>query len=425
MSRVITWKAVPRPDRTNVGMWAIGFGHALTHAYTAALYVLLPFLARDLGLSYSQIGFMLSVRQFMSTVVNMPAGMIVDTMGRRGLLMGVALLGTGIPFLVLGATSSYWVMVVCLALMGVASFLWHPPAITSISEIYPTRRGYGLAIHELGANLGDTLMPPLTGALLAFLTWRQVIPATVAGGVFLGVLVLYTISRARRSAPPVPRVGSKTQYLAGVKMLARNTNLLLLALVSGIRSLTQHGLQSFLPLYLVNDLKIPAVTLGVYLAVVQISGMIATPISGSLSDRIGPKRVATTGMFSTTIVLLIFAAFDLGAAFVGALAFVGFFMYSIRPATFRWTIGMAPRELEGTTVGALFTTQALFSTLMPIVGGIMADRYGLLSVFYFIALSLVVANLMMLAVPDLRPSRPASQAAAAAAGAAGDEGGKG
>ena len=55
----------------------------------------------------------------------------------------------------------------------------------------------------------------------------------------------------------------------------------------------------------------------------------------------------------------------------------------------------------------------------------MADRYGLLSVFYFIALSLVVANLMMLAVPDLRPSRPASQAAAAAAGAAGDEGGNG
>ena len=174
-------------------------------------------------------------------------------------------------------------------------------------------------------------------------------------------------------------------------------------------------------------LCLAAVTLGVYLAVVQISGMIATPISGSLSDRIGPKRVATTGMFSTTIALLVFAAFDRGTVFVGALAFVGFFMYSIRPATFRWTIGMAPRELEGTTIGALFTTQALFATLMPIVGGIMADRYGLLAVFYFIALSLVVANLMMLAVPDLRATGRAAgpSAGGATAAAPGDGGGRG
>ncbi|HXF81127.1 MAG TPA: MFS transporter, partial [bacterium] len=85
----------------NVAMWAIGLGHALTHAYTAALFVLMPFLAREVGLSYSQIGFMLSVRQFMSTIVNMPAGIIVDTTGRRGLLMAVALLGTGVPFLIL------------------------------------------------------------------------------------------------------------------------------------------------------------------------------------------------------------------------------------------------------------------------------------------------------------------------------------
>ncbi|HXF83630.1 MAG TPA: MFS transporter, partial [bacterium] len=324
-------------------------------------------------------------------------------------------------FLILGATSHYAVMIACLALMGVASFLWHPPAITSISELYPARRGYGLAVHELGGNLGDTLMPPLTGALLAVLTWRQVIPLTVAGGAVLGALALLVVRSARRQAAAAPRPRSRGQYLAGVRQLARNTHLLLLALVSGIRSLTQHGLQTFLPLFLVNDLRVPTVALGLYLAIVQISGMIATPISGALSDRIGPKRVATTGMFSTTIVLLVFAAFDLGAAFVGALAFVGFFMYSIRPATFRWIIGMAPPELEGTTIGALFTTQALFSTLIPIVGGLMADRFGLLAVFYLIALALVAANLLMLAVPDIRPARPAAHTAAGVS----DEGGKG
>ncbi|MGH2437322.1 MAG: hypothetical protein ACRDFA_10040, partial [bacterium] len=55
-----------------------------------------------------------------------------------------------------------------------------------------------------------------------------------------------------------------------------------------------------------------------------------------------------------------------------------------------------------TTVGALFTTQAMLSTLMPLVGGILADRFGLIFVFYVIAGGLVVANLITLMVPDLR-----------------------
>jgi len=36
------------------------------------------------------------------------------------------------------------------------------------------------------------------------------------------------------------------------------------------------------------------------------------------------------------------------------------------------------------------------------VGGILADRFGLIFVFYMIAGGLVVANLITLMVPDLR-----------------------
>jgi len=91
-------------------MWAIGAGHAMTHAYTAALYLLLPFMAKDLGLTYSQIGFLLAVRQFMSTVVNLPAGIIVDTLGRRNMFMAVSLLGMAMPYLAISATSSFCVI---------------------------------------------------------------------------------------------------------------------------------------------------------------------------------------------------------------------------------------------------------------------------------------------------------------------------
>ena len=405
------WRRVPRPDRANAGMWAIGAGHAMTHAYSAAFYLLLPFVAKDLGLTYSQIGLLLSLRQLMSMLVNLPAGMVVDTVGRRNLLMGLALAGAGIPYLIVAMTSSYTVMLVCMALIGIGTFLWHPAAITSISAMYPTRRGYGLAIHELGSNLGDTLAPLGAGFLLAYLSWRQVLSLNVALGLLLMVVTVSLLTRARRQRrEAATRALSFGEYLEGLRTLVRNLNLLILALVAGVRSMTQHGLSTFLPLYLVNELTVPAALLGLYLSLVQVSGMVATPIAGALSDRVGPKRVATAGMLTTSLVVLGFAALDLGAAFVAALALLGFFVYSMRPAIFRWAIGVVPRQYEGTAVGILFTTQALFSTLMPLIGGYIADRYGLLAVFYFIAGTILLANLAVFTVPDLRRPLPIERA---------------
>ena len=397
------WRFVPKPDRANAGMWAIAAGHAMTHAYSAAFYLLLPFLARDLGLTYSQVGLIISMRQLVSTAVNLPAGVIVDTLGRRGLLMGLSLAWAAVPYLVVGLTSSYTVILVAVSLVGIGGFLWHPAAITAISEMYPTRRGYGLALHELGANLGEALTPLAAGLLLVALNWRSVLLLIVALGLLLTLSVVGMMYRRHgwRVAPSV-RSPSVRDYAKGLGVLVRNARLLVLTLVSGVRAMTQLGLSTFLPLYLSNELHVPAPLLGLYLAVVQASGMIATPIAGTLSDRLGPKRVATAGMLTTSVVVFGFAALHLGAAFVAGLALLGFFVYSMRPAIFRWAIGMVPRQYEGAAVGLLFTSQALLPAAMPIIGGFLADRYGLLSVFYMIAGTVLVANLALLFVPDVR-----------------------
>lgn len=406
--RTAPWRSIPRPDRSNAGMWAIGAGHGMTHAYSAAFYVLLPFLAKDLGLSYSQVGLIISLRQLMSTVVNLPAGAVVDTIGRRSLFMSVALAWASLPYLVVGLTKSYTVILLAVGVVGIGSFLWHPAAITALSEMYPLQRGYGLALHELGANLGDTLTPLAAGFLLAALNWRQVMLIVVAAGLLLTVVITRVMSHAhRRHGRPSARVLPVRDYVAGLALLARNARLLALATISGVRAMTQLGLSTFLPLYLLNVQHLPAALIGLYLAVVQGSGMIATPIAGTLSDRLGPKRVATIGMFSTSVALLGFAALNLGPAFVAALAVLGFFTYSMRPAIFRWAIAVVPREYEGTAVGILFTTQALLPALMPVVGGYLGDRYGLLAIFYVIAATVLVANVALLFVPDAK--RPAAQ----------------
>ncbi|HEX5476508.1 MAG TPA: MFS transporter, partial [Burkholderiales bacterium] len=67
--------ASPPPFRE---VWLVSIGHALTHWYPATFYLLLPLIGRDLGLSYSQIGLVMTCQYIAGATCNVPGGMVVD-----------------------------------------------------------------------------------------------------------------------------------------------------------------------------------------------------------------------------------------------------------------------------------------------------------------------------------------------------------
>src|SRR5882762_7455103 len=53
--------AVPEAPRGSYReMWLITLGHSLTHWYPATFYLILPIIGKELGLSYSQIGLIMT-----------------------------------------------------------------------------------------------------------------------------------------------------------------------------------------------------------------------------------------------------------------------------------------------------------------------------------------------------------------------------
>src|SRR3954470_18046691 len=88
-------------------VWVISFGHALTHWYPATFYLLLPLIGNELGLSYSEIGLVMTSQFIASAVANLPGGMVVRTIGRKGRLMAVTLFWVGFPYLLIGFTHGY------------------------------------------------------------------------------------------------------------------------------------------------------------------------------------------------------------------------------------------------------------------------------------------------------------------------------
>ncbi len=399
---------LPRLGRQDGPMIGIAVGHAMTHWYPGAFAVILPLFAEDLGLTLTQVGLLIGLRSVMSTVANLPGGMLVDVIGRRKLIMGMAIASAGLPYLLLGLTTNFLLIALYLSIVGVGNLIYHPAALSSLSELYPSRRGFATAMHSLGASFGDTVSPLCVGLVLTWLTWREVTVLNAIPGLIMAVMFWQMMRPVRLRGP---RAGARldfSSYPRAAVALFRNTNMMMIALLGGARATTQSALSVFLPIYLTTVALLQPAAVGAYLAVVQGAGIISGPLAGGLSDRIGRRPLIAAGMFSTSLLLIGLMALNVEWLFILVLALIGFFLYSMAPVLNAWALDTAPPELGGTSIGILFATQSLLGAIAPVIGGAIADAYGLQATFYFIAATVLVANLLVLTIKDDRAQKAGS-----------------
>jgi MFS transporter, FSR family, fosmidomycin resistance protein len=392
-------------------VWLITLGHSLTHWYPATFYLLLPIIGKELGLSYTQIGLVMTCQYIAGAVANVPGGILVDTVGRKGVLMALSLFWVGFPYLLMGFTHGYLMLLGCVALVGFGNSLWHPTAIPTLARRFPERKGLVLSLHGMGGNAGDALAPLVVGALLAVLTWREVVIVNVVPGlvmsllllVFLGTLRVGVVAKHRHEKKAETHDEAPAQTLAdyfrGVPALFRNRSLVILTASSAFRSMTQNALLTFLPVYLAYEMGYSPFWVGAGMFALQAAGFAASPIAGHLSDTMGRRSIMMTSMFMTAVVLVFMAFAGKSHAFIVFIAILGFFLYAIRPVLQAWLLETTPKNMGGTSIGILFGAQALGASVAPLIGGIIADRYGLISTFWFLAFTIVVANLFIFAMP--------------------------
>jgi MFS family permease len=406
--------AVPEASRGSFReMWLITLGHSLTHWYPATFYLLLPIIGKELGLSLSQIGLIMTCQYIAGAVANVPGGVVVDTVGRKGVLMAVSLFWVGFPYLLMGFAHSYLMLLGCVALVGFGNSLWHPTAIPTLARRFPERKGLVLSLHSMGGNVGDAIAPVVMGSLLAVLSWREVIVLNVAPGIVIAFLIFVflgtlQLSGRKREAPGETQGSTQplADYFRGLPELFRSRGLVLLSTSSAFRSMTQNALLTFLPVFLAYELGYSPFWVGVCMFALQTAGFAAAPIAGHLSDRMGRRSIMMTSMAMTAVVLVFMALAGKSLAFVAFIAVLGFFLYAIRPVMQAWILETTPKNMGGTSIGVLFGAQALGSSVGPLLGGVVGDAYGLTATFHFLAATIVLANLFIFFMPKAEAARP-------------------
>jgi len=301
-----------------------------------------------------------------------------------------------------------------MVLVGGTNNLWHPPAISYLSGLFPKSRGYALSIHAFGASFGDIAAPLAVGAMLVWSSWQttaifSALPVFLIAGL-IGVLLLsrdFITGDLNNETGKQKRGLSFQEYLDGMLAMVCDRGVLGLAMMAGVRSMAQSGLLLFIPLYLANVLKVGPTIVGVGIAAMQLGGMIAGPLAGTWSDRIGRRPVVLAGLSGSTVMIAVLTLAGNEALFIAGISVLGFLLFAVRPVIHSWMMDLAPPNMAGSATSVMFGAQSLLSMAAPLAGGMIADAWGLPVVFYALAAVMLVANVLVYLLPHHDPGHDA------------------
>lgn len=185
-------RAKARRDVSTIGL--IGLAHGTSHFHHLLLPPLFPLFIRDFGLSYSELGLLVTVFFLISGVGQALSGFLVDKVGARPVLY--AAMGSFIAASLAGAMAQgYGGLMLAAALAGLGNAPFHPVDFTILNKrVSPQRLGHAFSVHGISGNLGWAAAPVfLLAVSTAFGGWRSAYLASAL--VAAGVLALLYLNR--------------------------------------------------------------------------------------------------------------------------------------------------------------------------------------------------------------------------------------
>ncbi len=163
----------------------ITIGHSVSHFNQLVMPPLFLLMRDDMGLSFTELGLLMTMMYVVSAAMQTPSGFLVDRIGGRKVLIGGLLLQcTGV--LLIGLAPNYWLMALAAMLSGAGNAVFHPADYAILNaRVSSPRLGHAFSIHGMGGSIGWAIAPFLVLGMAGPLGWR----GALLGAALLGFLV--------------------------------------------------------------------------------------------------------------------------------------------------------------------------------------------------------------------------------------------
>lgn len=309
-----------RHDAEVIGL--VGLAHGTSHFFHLVIPPLFPWLMKDFGLSFTEVGLVMSVFFVVSSLGQAAAGFVVDRHGARpALFAGLGLLVASA--LVLASAQSYWMLIASAVLAGLGNSVFHPADFTLLNHnVGPSRLGHAFSVHGLVGNLGWAAAPLFMVGVASVAGWHAA--ALAAAG--LGGLVLAIVWWRREVLVDVRHAPATAAATGGAADFLRSGAVWLCFAFFLLTTMAFGVLQNYAPAIFEHSYGLPlslaTAALTAYL-LGSAAGMLA---GGFLAARTGENdRLIALALGVSAGVALLLASGWLGAgAVLPLMAFMGF-----------------------------------------------------------------------------------------------------
>jgi MFS transporter, FSR family, fosmidomycin resistance protein len=162
--------SIVKKDATVISL--VGFAHGTSHFFHLMLPPLFPWFMREYGLSYTQVGALMTVFFTVSGTGQALAGVLVDRWGaHRILCVGVGLLAAS--GLLVAAAPGVWGLYLAAFVAGLGNSAFHPADFSLLNHrVSQPRLGHAFSAHGLSGNLGWVAGPLVMTTVATAAGWR-------------------------------------------------------------------------------------------------------------------------------------------------------------------------------------------------------------------------------------------------------------
>jgi len=285
---------------------ALSFSHMLNDTMQSLIPALYPMLKQTYSLNYAQIGLITLAFYFTAAILQPLVGIYTDRHPQTyALAAGMG--STFIGLILLSTASSYPMLLIAAALVGLGSSVFHPESSRVARLASGGRHGMAQSMFQVGGNVGSSLGPLLAAYIVlrrgqGSIAWFSLV-ALVAMTVLTMVGRWYRRERLRNAARPKARAASGSVALSKRRIVAAISVLFMLILSKYVYI---GSLSSYYTFYLMNKFGLPIQTAQVYLFVFLLSVALGTVVGGPIGDRFGRKYViwvSILGVLPFTLIL--------------------------------------------------------------------------------------------------------------------------
>ena len=317
----------------------------------SALNVALPYIGEKFSLSAVALGWIVTAYILATAVGLLPAGRIADIFGKKEVfVLGMAVFA--LASLVSAFSPSYAVLLASRVVAGIGSAMSFATGTAILTAaVEPKDRGRSLGWNVAAVYIGLSMGPPLGGGITHALGWEWVFILGAASGLLTAAMAAWGLAHETADAggesfdvagamlwglaliglmcgltmlPGLPGIAvvvfggacfvgfvsweyrSKSPIL-DVSAFRRNRVFVFSNMAALINYSATMAVVFLLSLYLKYQKGLTAQDVGLVMAVQPVVMTIVSPLSGRLSDRIEPGKLASFGMAFTVVVLAAFS----------------------------------------------------------------------------------------------------------------------